>query len=223
MLFIKIGSPHQARVLDCTSRSPGNLLGRNPIMSDFTLGKLFSPSASLSILYEITFARQTSSTLKIDGDGCKQHFLKIWRSKKKIRRVIKILFWNSKDSLTSCKDANHCMKNDYWNCRCHFLNCENCRENAKSQNKNIGLGVVVGQMVKFNINRGCDSFKKMRPWTTILSYLIRLKLQYDYYPEALPTFLQFLGETAAIFPLYQSTFARFDYHVHWGGSFPIDW
>ena len=57
--------------------SPGNLLGRNPIMSDFTLGKLFSPSASLSILYEITFARQTSSTLKIDGDGCKQHFLKI--------------------------------------------------------------------------------------------------------------------------------------------------
>ena len=129
-------------------------------MSDFTLGKLFSPSASLSILYEITFARQTSSTLKIDGDGCKQHFLKIWRSKKKIRRVIKILFWNSKDSLTSCKDANHCMKNSCRNCRCHFLNCENYRENAKSQNKNIGLGVVVGQMVKFNINRGCDSFKK---------------------------------------------------------------
>ena len=122
-----------------------------------------------------------------------QHFLKIWRSKKKIRRVIKILFWNSKDSLTSCKDANHCMKNSCRNCRCHFLNCENYRENAKSQNKNIGLGVVVGQMVKFNINRGCDSFKKMRPWTTILSYLIRLKLQYDYYPEALPTFFAILG------------------------------
>ena len=56
--------------------SPGNLLGRNPIMSDFTLGSLFSPSGSKAFQYDLTFAKYSGRLRSMEIDGCK-HFLTI--------------------------------------------------------------------------------------------------------------------------------------------------